>query len=34
MRAVKRKLIRGVETKDILILPGCDESKVSGDRLA
>lgn len=32
MRAVKRELKRGVETKHILILPGCDENKVSGDR--
>lgn len=33
MRAEKRKLIWDVETEDILIRPGCDENKVSGDRM-
>lgn len=33
MRDVKRKLIWGDETKDILILPSCDEKKVLGDRM-
>ena len=33
MRVEKRKLIWGVETKDILILFGSDENQVSGDRM-